>query len=169
MRSASAHFRRDRRGRHDRPTETKSLQKRKTPQAEPETNEKKWCHCEHSEAIRLPKNVQNRTGARVSGGHLSRRLKRRPSRQARHGLPQSLRSFAMTVLFMYMRCRKQHFAERAGRCGHRPLRKTYRRRRVGNAYMRSASAHFRRDRRGGHDRPTGAKRPQKAKKTAGKT
>ena len=40
-----------------------------------------------SEAIRHPgKTFRQEQGARVSGGHLCRRQKRRPSRQARHGL-----------------------------------------------------------------------------------
>ena len=41
----------------------------------------------------------------------------------------------------------------AGRCGHRPLREMNRQRCVGNAYMRSVPAHFRRDRRGATCRP----------------
>ena len=58
------------------------------PQAKPETNEQKnRCHCERSEASRHPeKTFRQEQGARVSGGHLCRRQKRRPSRQARHGL-----------------------------------------------------------------------------------
>ena len=51
----------------------------------------------------------------------------------------------------------------SGRCGHRPLRKVHRRHPVGNAYMRSASAHSRRASRGVHDRPTG-RCPEKTKK-----
>ncbi len=62
-------------------------------------------------------------------------------------------------------CNAPAFSLHAGRCPHRLLRKTPRRRRAGNAAMRSASAphsvHFRRDCRGGHDRPAGAKHPRK--------
>ena len=106
------------------------------PQAKPETNEQTPVSLRAKRSNPSPrKNVQNRTGKRIAS---------------------SLKLLTMTVHFLRMHRRNRHLARTRDDVGIVPLRKTERRRRVGNATMRSASAHFRRACRGGRPvRPSG--------------